>query len=376
MQAQASTHLRSVINQVLAVVLNMSRVLVTGGAGYIGSHTVLALLEAGRDVVVIDNLSNSSREAINRVEKLTGKEIPFYEVDIRDESGLSKVLDKHPDVDSVIHFAGLKAVGESVEKPLEYYNQNVGGTITLIKVLTAHDVNNFVFSSSATVYGDATRFPNMIPIPEECPTDPMSPYGKTKFFIECILRDHTHATPKWCTALLRYFNPMGAHPSGLIGEDPQGVPNNLLPFLAQVATGRRDKLKVFGNDYPSRDGTPIRDYVHVMDLAAGHLSALTKLESQRKENPNPKHGFCREWNLGTGHGSTVLEVIKAFDKAVGRELPYEIVARRDGDVLDLTAKPDRANTELKWKATKTMDEACRDLWNWTQKNPFGYQEEI
>lgn len=350
----------------------MGRVLVTGGAGYIGSHTVVALQDAGRDVVVIDNLSNSSEEALRRVSKLTGKKVPFSKVDIRDAEGIEKVLKEYPDIDSVIHFAGLKAVGESVQKPLEYYGQNVGGTITLLNVLNKHNVTRFVFSSSATVYGDATRFPNMIPIPEECPTEGMSPYGRTKLFIENILVDHSKVNPQWNVALLRYFNPMGAHPSGLIGEDPLGVPNNLLPYLAQVASGRREKLLVFGDDYASRDGTPIRDYIHVMDLAEGHLAALKELERVSKQERS--EGFSRAWNLGTGHGSTVFEVIHAFEKAVGHPLAHEVTKRRPGDVLDLTAKVTRANNELHWKAKRSMDQACSDLWNWTEKNPYGYQE--
>lgn len=354
-------------------------VLVTGGAGYIGSHTVVALLEAGRHVVIVDNLSNSSLVAIDRIKQITKvDEIPFFKVDIRDREGLDKVFEQYPTITSVLHFAGLKAVGESTQIPLEYYDQNVAGTVTLVKALHAHNIKTFVFSSSATVYGDATRFENMIPIPEECPTGPESPYGRTKVFIEHILRDHTLVNPGWYTALLRYFNPMGAHPSGLMGEDPRGIPNNLLPYLAQVAVGRRRELQVFGNDYASKDGTPIRDYIHVLDLAQGHLAALKKLEEVRKEeeaaSEKSQKGFCREWNLGTGSGSTVLEVVAAFSKAVGRDLPFKIVARRAGDVLDLTAKPTRANTELKWKATSSIDEACRDLWNWTTKNPYGYSD--
>lgn len=356
-------------------------VLVTGGAGYIGSHTVVTLLEAGKNVVIVDNLSNSSLEAINRIKKITGvEEIPFFKVDVRDTEGLREVLKQYPTITSVIHFAALKAVGESTKIPLAYYDHNVGGTISLMKALDEFNVTNFVFSSSATVYGDVTRFNDndkYIPIPEETPNESTSPYGKTKVFIETILRDHAYANPKWNVALLRYFNPMGAHPSGLMGEDPLGVPNNLLPFLAQVATGRRDKLLVFGDDYEgSRDGTPIRDYIHVVDLAKGHLAALAKLESIQTEIPvdTRTHGFSREWNLGTGKGSTVFEVIKAFSKAVGRDLPYEVVARREGDVLDLTARPDRANKELNWKAELDMDDACRDLWKWTTLNPYGYQE--
>jgi len=353
-------------------------VLVTGGAGYIGSQTVVSLIEAKRNVVIIDNLANSSLEAVKRIETITGVKVPFYKVDIRDAEGIRKVLKAH-NVTSVLHFAGLKAVGESTKIPLTYYEQNVGGTINLVKVLDEFKINTFVFSSSATVYGDATRFKDMIPIPEECPTGPESPYGKTKIFIEDILRDHTKANPGWCTALLRYFNPMGAHPSGLLGEDPLGIPNNLLPFLAQVAIGRREKLMVFGNDYASRDGTPIRDYVHVVDLAQGHIAALEKLESVRKEREASSvpltAGFSREWNLGTGRGSTVLEVIKAFSEAVGRDLPYEITDRRGGDVLDLTAKPTRANKELNWEAKLSIKQACEDLWRWTTQNPHGYQTE-
>lgn len=353
-------------------------VLVTGGAGYIGSHTVVELIQAGRHVVIVDNLYNSSREAVKRIEAITGvKDIPFFQVDIRDAEGLEKVIKEYPTITSVIHFAGLKAVGESTKIPLRYYEENVGGTINLVEVLNKHNITNFVFSSSATVYGDATRYENMIPIPEVCPTGPLSPYGNTKLFIEHILRDHTHANPKWSTALLRYFNPMGAHPSGTMGEDPLGIPNNLLPFLAQVAIGRRDKLSVFGNDFPSRDGTPIRDYIHVIDLAKGHIAALEKLEKVNKEQPvaEREEGFCREWNLGTGHGSTVLEVIAAFSKAVGRDLPYEITGRRAGDVLDLTSNPALANKELNWKAELTMDDACKDLWRWTTMNPKGYNQE-
>jgi len=344
----------------------MSTILVTGGAGYIGSHTVIELVKSGFKVVVVDNLVNSSYDSISRVEYIVKTKVPFYEIDLRDSEKLSKVFDKH-NVDAVIHFAGLKAVGESTKIPLEYFDNNVGGTISLLKVMKQHDVRSIVFSSSATVYGDATRFKDMIPIPENCPTGPTNPYGHTKLVIEGILRDIYASDSKWRVALLRYFNPIGAHPSGLIGEDPTGIPNNLLPFLAQVAIGRRKKLNVFGNDYDSHDGTPIRDYIHVVDLAKGHIAALSYLSNLKSEQ-----GTCREWNLGTGKGSTVFDIYHSFCKAVGHDLPYEIVGRRDGDVLNLTACVTRANEELNWQAELTVDDACRDLWNWTTKNPKGF----
>lgn len=342
-------------------------ILVTGGAGYIGSHTVVELIENGHDVVIIDNLCNSSYDAVARVEVMTKRSIPFYNVDIRDAAGLDAVFKKHR-ILLVIHFAALKAVGESTRIPLKYYSNNIDGAVTLLTVMENNGVKEIVFLLLATVYGDATRFENMIPIPEHCPTGPTLPYGQTKLTVENLIRDVHAGDPTWRAAILRYFNPIGAHPSGLIGEDPLGIPNNLLPYLAQVAVGRRDKLNVFGNDYPLRDGTPIRDYIHVVDLAKGHLAALRHLG--RLE---PGTGLCREWNLGSGRGLTVLEVVAAFCKAVGRQLPYEIVGRRDGDVLDLTAVPTRANTELEWKTELTIDEACRDLWKWTTDNPMGYQ---
>ncbi|KAK9378114.1 uncharacterized protein V2V93DRAFT_376866 [Kockiozyma suomiensis] len=347
-----------------------SYVLVAGGAGYIGSHTVLELVNAGYKVVVVDNFCNSSEESIIRVRQITNTpDIPLINVDLRDAAGLDKVFTDY-NVKSVIHFAGLKAVGESTKIPLEYYDANVGGAITLLKSMAKHGVPEFVFSSSATVYGDATRFPNMIPIPEECPTGPTSPYGHTKLIIEEILEDAAAADPNLKVAVLRYFNPIGAHPSGRIGEDPRGIPNNLLPFVAQVAVGRRPKLQVFGDDYEgSPDGTPIRDYIHVVDLAKGHLAALAKLDSVNGENGE---GFLRAWNLGSGKGSTVLQIISAFEKATNQKIPFDIVGRRKGDVLDLTAKPDRANTELKWKVELSVEDACRDLWKWTTENPWGY----
>ncbi|OJD19373.1 UDP-glucose 4-epimerase GalE [Emergomyces pasteurianus Ep9510] len=350
------------------------------GTGYIGSFTALALLEAGYKVIIADNLYNSSDEAINRIELICGKRPDFVKIDITNEADLDKAFELHPDIDSVIHFAALKAVGESGEKPLDYYYVNVYGSICLLRAMKRHNVTNIVFSSSATVYGDATRFPNMIPIPEECPLGPTNPYGNTKFAVETAITDFINSersnainagkpeeAEKWNGALLRYFNPAGAHPSGIMGEDPQGVPYNLLPLLAQVATGKREKLLVYGDDYASHDGTAIRDYIHILDLAAGHLQALNYL---RANNPG-----VRAWNLGTGKGSTVLHMVKAFSAAVGRDLPYEVVGRRAGDVLDLTSNPSRANRELGWKATRTLEDACEDLWRWTKNNPAGYRQQ-
>ncbi|RFU27309.1 hypothetical protein B7463_g9019, partial [Scytalidium lignicola] len=355
-------------------------VLITGGTGYIGSFTALALLEHGYEVVVVDNLYNSSKVALDRIELLCGKRPVFYQIDITDEAALDEVLAKHPEIDSVIHFAALKAVGESSEIPLEYYRVNVGGTITLLRSMTKHNITNIVFSSSATVYGDATRVPNMIPIPEHCPIGPTNPYGRTKSTVELIITDHIEAqrnnltkankeeeAQKWNGALLRYFNPAGSHPSGIMGEDPLGIPFNLLPLLGQVATGQREKLLVFGDDYPSRDGTAIRDYIHVVDLARGHLAALNHLRAQ--------HPGVRAWNLGSGRGSTVFEMINAFSKVVGRPLSYDIVGRRAGDVLDLTANPKRANEELGWKTELTLEDACEDLWRWVSNNPKGYRQD-
>ncbi|KAB5535371.1 hypothetical protein GE09DRAFT_1039823 [Coniochaeta sp. 2T2.1] len=353
-------------------------VLITGGTGYIGSFTSLILLENGYDVVIVDNLYNSSKVALDRIELISGRRPVFYQVDVTDEAGLDHVFSKHPEIDSVIHFAALKAVGESSEIPLEYYRVNVGGSIALLRSMAKYDVTNIVFSSSATVYGDATRFENMIPIPEHCPIGPTNTYGRTKSMIETVITDHVEAQRRnlekagkeyeqWNGALLRYFNPCGAHPSGLMGEDPQGVPFNLLPLLGKVATGEREKLLVFGDDYSSRDGTCIRDYIHVVDLAKGHLAALKYL---REQKPG-----VRAWNLGSGRGSTVLEMIKAFSHVVGRDLPYEVVDRRPGDVLDLTAKPDLANRELEWKTELKLEDACEDLWRWVSKNPRGYRQE-
>nr|WNH42893.1 bifunctional UDP-glucose 4-epimerase/aldose 1-epimerase [Saccharomyces arboricola]WNH42897.1 bifunctional UDP-glucose 4-epimerase/aldose 1-epimerase [Saccharomyces arboricola] len=343
-------------------------VLVTGGAGYIGSHTVVELIENGYECVIVDNLSNSSYDSVARLEIMTKHHIPFYKVDICDAESLGKVFKEHK-IDSVIHFAGLKAVGESTQIPLRYYHNNILGTLVLLELMQQYKVSKFVFSSSATVYGDATRFPNMIPIPEECPLGPTNPYGHTKYTIESILNDLYNSDKKsWRFAILRYFNPIGAHPSGLIGEDPLGIPNNLLPYMAQVAVGRREKLYIFGDDYDSRDGTPIRDYIHVVDLAKGHIAALKYLDAY-----NEKEGLCREWNLGSGKGSTVFEVYHAFCKASGIELPYEVTGRRAGDVLNLTAKPDRAKRELKWQTELQVDDSCKDLWKWATENLFGYQ---
>ncbi|KAL7800190.1 UDP-glucose 4-epimerase Gal10 [Trichoderma ceciliae] len=360
-------------------------VLVTGGTGYIGSFTTLALLDAGYDVVIVDSLYNSSKVAIDRIELLSGRRPEFYQVDITDEKALDEVFAKNPAIDSVIHFAALKAikttfqaVGESSVIPLEYYRVNVGGSIALLQSMTRHNVTNIVFSSSATVYGDATRFPDMIPIPEHCPIGPTNTYGRTKSTIEDVITDYVNAQrnnlekegkpfQQWNGALLRYFNPCGAHPSGIMGEDPQGIPFNLLPLLGQVATGQREKLLVYGDDYSSRDGTAIRDYIHVVDLARGHLVALNYL---RANQPGVK-----AWNLGSGRGSTVIEIINAFRGVVGRDLKYEVVARRAGDVLDLTANPTLANKELKWKTEFTMEQACEDLWRWVSNNPQGYRQE-
>ncbi|KAI9795571.1 MAG: UDP-glucose-4-epimerase [Piccolia ochrophora] len=353
-------------------------VLVTGGTGYIGSFTALALLEAGYKVVVFDNLYNSSQVALDRIELICGKRPDFVNGDMTDEAALDKAFDEHPDIDSVIHFAALKAVGESSEIPLEYYRTNVYGSICLLRAMDRHNVTNIVFSSSATVYGDATRFPNMIPIPEECPIGPTNPYGNTKATVETIITDHFEAQrtnarkngktgDEWNAAILRYFNPAGSHPSGVMGEDPQGIPYNLLPLLGHVAIGKRDKLMVYGDDYKSHDGTAIRDYIHILDLSAGHLVALNHL---REKQPG-----VRAWNLGTGKGSTVFHMVKAFSAAVGRDLPYEVAPRRAGDVLDLTSNPTRANKELGWKAERTLEDACEDLWRWVENNPQGYRQD-
>jgi UDP-glucose 4-epimerase len=336
------------------------QVLVTGGAGYIGSHTVLELLNAGHDVCVVDNLSNSSEESLRRVAELTGKAVDFRNVDILDKASLTDVV-KGAGFDSVIHFAALKAVGESVAQPLRYYQNNITGTLVLCEVMQEQGVKNIVFSSSATVYGD----PHTVPITEDFPLQATNPYGRTKLMMEYILTDLHVADPSFSVALLRYFNPIGSHESGRIGEDPAGIPNNLLPFVAQVAVGRREKVSVFGDDYPTPDGTGVRDYIHVVDLAIGHLKALEKLEA------SPGVLTC---NLGTGRGYSVLEVIKAFEKASGKPVPYKLVARRPGDIAECYADPAYALEQLGWKADRGLDDMCRDAWNWQSQNPNGYRD--
>ena len=337
-------------------------ILVTGGAVFIGSHTCVELLNAGYDVVVVDNLCNSSEEALRRVEKITGKKVTFYQADIRDGAALDEIFSKES-IDSVIHFAGLKAVGESVAKPLEYYQNNIGGTLTLCEVMRNHGVKNIIFSSSATVYGD----PAFIPITEECPKGVCTnPYGWTKHMLEQILTDLHTADPEWNVILLRYFNPIGAHKSGLIGEDPKGIPNNLLPYVAQVAIGKLECVGVFGDDYDTPDGTGVRDYIHVVDLAVGHVKALNKI----KENPGVK-----VYNLGTGNGYSVLDVIKAFGKACGHDIPYRIKPRRAGDIATCYADASLAKAELGWEAQYGIEDMCADSWNWQSKNPDGYESE-
>lgn len=336
-------------------------ILITGGAGFIGSHTCVKLLEARQDIVVIDNLSNSHKMAIDRIKQITKKEFPFYNDYVQNEDGL-KTIFKENKITGVIHFAGYKAVGESVINPLKYYDNNINTTLTLLKIMSENSVRNLVFSSSATVYGDAEK----IPINEESPLKATNPYGMTKLTIENILKDLYRADSTWNIALLRYFNPVGAHPSGLIGEDPNGMPNNLVPYITQVAIGKHEKIKVFGNDYPTKDGTGIRDYVHVEDLAEGHLAALDKL--------NQSCGL-KIYNLGTGQGYSVLEVIRAFKEVTGKEIPYEFVKRRDGDIALCYADTEKARLELSWKAKRGLYEMCRDAWNWQQKNPNGYNEE-
>lgn len=335
------------------------KILVTGGAGYIGSHTCLELLQAGHDVVVVDNLSNSKVGPLKRVEILANKSIDFHEVDLLDKDALSAVFDKHK-LNAVIHFAGLKAVGESVTNPLHYYQNNVTGTLNLCNVMDKHNVRNIIFSSSATVYGD----PQTLPIKEDFPLSPTNPYGRSKLMIEEILQDLYNSNNAWNIALLRYFNPVGAHPSGKIGEDPHGTPNNLLPYISLVAVGKLPGLSVFGDDYPTSDGTCIRDYIHVVDLAIGHVKTLSKLMT----NPG-----VVIYNLGTGCGSSVLEMLKGFEKASGKEIPYKIIARRPGDIAACYADPSKAKDELDWSAERFIDDMCTDVWRWQSNNPRGYE---
>ncbi|GGX60527.1 UDP-glucose 4-epimerase GalE [Saccharospirillum salsuginis] len=335
-------------------------VLVTGGAGYIGSHTCIELIQAGHDILVLDNLANSSPESLRRVEAIVDKPIPFVEGDIRDADLLDRLFREHT-IDSVIHFAGLKAVGESTEIPLDYYENNVWGTVNLLQVMKRHDITNIVFSSSATVYGD----PHTVPIQEDLPLSATNPYGRSKLMIEDILRDLAKSDDRWQVALLRYFNPVGAHKSGTIGEDPNGRPNNLMPFITQVAIGKLPELNVFGSDYDTPDGTGVRDYIHVVDLAKGHVKAIEKLTS--------KPG-CVAYNLGTGIGYSVLQMVKAFEEASGREVPYKLADRRPGDIACCYADPAFAERELGWKAEKGLKEMVEDSWRWQSENPRGYRE--
>ena len=338
------------------------RVLVTGGAGYIGSHTCVELMQSGHEIVIFDNLCNSHIAVIARIARIAGRTPEFAQGDVRDAVALSDLFGRHR-FDAVIHFAGLKAVGESVEKPIEYYDNNVQGALVLCRAMAKAGVGMLVFSSSATVYGD----PLSVPIPEDAPLAPTNPYGNSKLMVERILGDVAASAPEiWRIALLRYFNPVGAHPSGLIGEDPQGIPNNLMPNIAQVAVGVREKIRVFGSDYPTRDGTGIRDYIHVVDLARGHLAALETLQSTRR-------GMTV--NLGTGRGITVLEAVRAFEHASGRPVPFERAPLRAGDVAECYADPSLAEKVLGWKATYGLDDMCRDTWRWQSMNPKGYREE-
>ena len=336
------------------------KVLVTGGAGYIGSHTCVELLNQGMDVVVIDNLVNSNAKALERVEQITGKKLSFYQNDVRERDVLDNIFAKH-DIDCVIHFAGLKAVGESVAMPLEYYDNNLNSTITLCKAMRDHGVKDIVFSSSATVYsGD-----NEMPLYETSKTGMCSnPYGWTKYMSEQIMRDTAYSDSDWGIALLRYFNPIGAHKSGLIGEDPRDIPNNLMPYISQVAVGRRDHLSVFGNDYDTPDGTGVRDYIHVVDLARGHVAAINYLQRQKGESV---------FNLGTGIGCSVLDMVKAFESVNGVKIPYEIVGRRPGDLATVYSCPDKSAELLGWKAEYNLEDMCRDSWNWQKNNPMGYE---
>ena len=335
-----------------------STILITGGAGYIGSHTVVEFLRTGRELVVIDNLSNSKQEALRRVERISGKSVTFYQLDVRDRQRLQDVFREHA-IGAVVHFAGLKAVGESVEKPLEYYDNNVTGSLVLLEVMAAAGVRTMVFSSSATVYGD----PQSVPIREDFPLSATNPYGRSKLMVEEMLRDLYRSDKSWRVALLRYFNPVGAHASGLIGEDPNGIPNNLMPVVARVAVGTLASLAVYGNDYPTKDGTGVRDYIHVVDLAVGHLKALDALQ---------EHGGLMTVNLGTGKGYTVLDVVRAFESASGRPVAYKFAPRRAGDIAACFADPSLAAKLLDWRAVRGLDEMCLDAWRWQSGNPNGY----
>ncbi|NOH61309.1 UDP-glucose 4-epimerase GalE [Vibrio sp. RE88] len=335
-------------------------VLVTGGMGYIGSHTCIQMIEAGMTPVLFDNLYNSKKSVLERVEQVTGVAPSFIEGDIRDKQTLVAAMKAHQ-ISAVIHFAGLKAVGESVEKPLEYYDNNVNGTLVLVDAMREAGVKSIVFSSSATVYGD----PASVPITEDFPTSATNPYGRSKLMVEECLTDFQKANPDWSIALLRYFNPVGSHPSGHLGEDPQGIPNNLMPFVSQVAVGRRECLSVFGDDYPTKDGTGVRDYIHVMDLADGHVAALKKV--------GQKDGL-HIYNLGTGNGYSVLDMVKAFEVASGKQVPYQIVARRPGDIAECWADPSKAMRDLEWKAERTLEEMTVDTWRWQSNNPQGYPD--
>ena len=337
------------------------RILVTGGAGYIGSHTCVELLNQGQEVVVVDNLCNSSEESLNRVKQITGKDVTFYKADLLDKDAMEEIFSKET-IDAVIHFAGLKAVGESVAKPLEYYHNNITGTLVLCDVMRNHGVKKIIFSSSATVYGD----PAFVPITEDCPKGAITnPYGQTKSMLEQILTDLHTADPEWSVILLRYFNPVGAHKSGLIGEDPAGIPNNLTPYITQVAVGKLKEVGVFGNDYDTPDGTGVRDYIHVVDLAIGHVKAVDKLAQSEPD--------VRSYNLGTGKGCSVLQMIEAFSKACGKQIPYVIKPRRPGDIAECYADAALAKKELGWEAERGIDEMCEDSWRWQSNNPNGYR---
>lgn len=333
------------------------KLLVTGGTGYIGSHTSVELINAGHEITIIDNLKNSKLEVLNRLEQITGKKPEFFQIDLLDKAGLDKLIDNHK-FDAVIHFAGLKAVGESVQKPLLYYQNNLTGTLNLLDIMTKYSVKNLVFSSSACVYGQ----PKSVPITEDFPLAPENPYGWTKMMIEQILKDLHRSDPGWNITLLRYFNPVGAHSSGLIGEDPQGIPNNLTPYITQVAVGKLKQLSVFGGDYPTPDGTCIRDYIHITDLAQGHLKALDRLSK------------LSVYNLGTGHGISVLQVVTAFEKAICKKIPYQIVGRRPGDAVSVYADATLAKQQLDWEAVKTIDDMCASAWHWQSQNPHGYPD--